>query len=323
MRNLAFAAICIGSMALLACGGGGSDPDAMIIDPGVDSGVTFDAPAAACNPVSNTGCDDPTHKCTYIVESTDPFLGRTACAPDGTVPLEGTCMRAEDGVDDCVGGTWCSGGTCAEICGSAPDTCGTDSTCVSFVGLFEDAEGTGLCQPSCNPVSVPSDCPEGEGCFLNLGTGAGSCAVGYSGSATDPYPENKMGAANCAASPGTQGCHCLYLNGCQNGYGCALNNEPGGTATGLECAFFCDVMGGGGPTCADAQLLGDMWRCAQISTFYSDSDQVPPEIGFCVNNEEWACFGCTDTTTVGCRIAVGTENCDCDQAMPQSTECLE
>jgi hypothetical protein len=260
-------------------------------------------------------------KCTYIIESTDPFLGRTACAPDGSIPLNGTCMRNEQGVDDCVGGTWCSGGTCAEICSSAPDSCAANSTCVSFVGLFDDAEGTGLCQPACSPLTAATDCPAEEGCFLNLSTGKGSCAAGYSGSATDPYPENKTGAPQCANAPGTQGCNCLYLNGCQNGYGCALNNEPM-AATGLECAFFCDVLGGGGPVCGDAQLLAPQWRCAQIMTFYNNSEMVPAEIGFCVNNDEWACVGCTDDTTVGCRITQGTEDCDCDPAMPQSPGCM-
>ena len=130
MKNLAFAALCMGSLGLLACGGsgGGNNPDSGIIIPGADGGTgggDGDS-TAACNPSAQSGCSAG-EKCTYVIEQTTPtVLGHTDCAADGTVALGGACTRDANGVDDCVGGTYCSGSVCTEICGTTPDTCSTD-----------------------------------------------------------------------------------------------------------------------------------------------------------------------------------------------------
>jgi len=319
MKKLAFTALCLGSLGLLACGGGGSGDD-------IDSGFTVcgngtcetgedatscpadcnsnpaDAAGAACNPVANTGCQTG-EKCTSIIESTDPFLGRTGCAPAGNVADGGACARdTTTGVDDCAGGLFCLSSVCTEICGTAPDTCGSESTCVSFVDLFDDADNTGLCQPGCNPVAAgapASQCATGEGCYLSLTSGRGSC-----GGDCGDNPDCSAGTTapsgwpnSCSGQWGTQNCNCEYLNACAPGYGCILLNDPA-SATGLVCSFFCDTTNSGGPTCADSTVIGS--SCRQVSTFYSDTGNVPAEIGFCVPGDQFPCYGCYDTNEPGC-----------------------
>jgi hypothetical protein len=66
----------------LACGGGSSDE--------VDALIDDDAGPDDCNPISNTGCN-PTEKCTFVVDSTDPIVGHIDCQLDGTVELGGAC----------------------------------------------------------------------------------------------------------------------------------------------------------------------------------------------------------------------------------------
>ncbi len=321
MKKLAFTALCIGSLGLFACGGGDDDAD---VDSGVavcgdnvcsggetvdtcpedcDSNPIFDTPPAACNAVAGTGCD-PDEKCTFIVESTEPFLGRTDCAPAGTVPEDGTCVRSETtGVDDCAAGLYCIGGVCTEICGALDNTnCDANETCVTFSDLFEDADNTGLCQPGCNPVAAGgTGCPTDEGCYVNLTTGLSSCApdcganpacdAGNTGSTA-------VGGNSCDTQWGTQHCNCEYLNACAPGYGCALNNDPD-AATGLVCAYYCDTTETqGAPDCSGSTQLS--LSCRQIMTFYNNTQNVPAAIGMCVDGTVFPCAGCYDVAQPGC-----------------------
>lgn len=298
MKKVALMAICLGSFGLLACGGGDDGPDVMITD--ADPGTMIDG-GVVCNPVANTGCPAG-QKCTSIVEATEPdLLTRTACAPDGTVDIGGTCARDEaSGVDDCLGGGWCIGGTCQEICSQAPDNCPTDKTCVGFVGLFEDQENTGVCQPACNPSTRTADCVDGESCYVILSSGKGSCAPPAAGLLTT--------GAECDGAPGTQGCECQFLNGCEIGYGCMLNNDAM-NPTGLVCAFFCDpIAGGPGPGCADSIAGGSdvdgpgpSFSCRQIQTFYNNAENMPDNVGMCINPATFVtCAGCADPSQENC-----------------------
>jgi hypothetical protein len=337
-------ALCIGSFGLLACGGGGGDnPDSglAICGNGICEGTeATDCPAdctggadagAACNAVANTGCAGG-EKCTYIIESTEPLLGRTDCAADGTMAGGAACtdaFTAEGGVDDCVGGYFCNDAVCQAICDTLENTnCADNETCVPFNGIFEDANNVGICQPGCNPVAdlvggeLNTGCATEEGCYISTVTGRGSCSgdcranpacdAGFTGS-------NTVGSNNCAdAGWGTQHCNCECLNCCSPGYGCLLNNDPD-AATGSVCAAFCDTTAGGGPDCSGGapngipnQLTAN--SCRQIATFYNNTDQVPPEVGMCVDGTVWMCYGCVDETQAGCGPDLADGDCDCDPA---------
>lgn len=301
MKKVALMAICLGSLGLLACGGGDNGPDVMITD--AAPGGNADAGQAACNPVANTGCPAG-QKCTSIVEATEPdLLTRTGCAPDGAVAIGGTCARdMATGVDDCVGGSWCIGGTCEEICSQAPDNCPSDKTCVGFVGLFEDQENTGVCQPACSPSTRVADCGTDESCYVILSSGKGSCAPPAGGLLTT--------GTECGGTPGTQGCDCQFLNGCEIGYGCMLNNAPT-NATGLVCTFFCDPLPAGtGPKCGDSIAGGSdvdgpgpSFSCRQVMTFYSNAENMPADVGMCINPSTYVtCAGCADEAQPSCAM---------------------
>lgn len=213
MQKLACLSVFIGATGLMACGG---DDDVTI----VDSGPVVDAPVESlCNPVTQEGCGEG-EKCAQLtVSAGPPFLGRTACVPNGTVAVGGECADGEpgeaSGYDNCAAepglGGQCINGVCREICTSPEDTCGDDFSCTFFVDLFNDieTEQVGVCNEVCNPVT--QDCSiEGEGCYLN--------------------PTNREGEATCVGVPEdsvglTQGedCHgpnamSCYLNGCDAGY---------------------------------------------------------------------------------------------------------
>jgi hypothetical protein len=343
MKNVAFMALCIGSLGLFACGGGSGDDDVDVCGDEACTGAETvascpedctDQPdadvVAACNAIANTGCNAG-EKCTYIIESTEPLLGRTGCADDGTMTEGQACTgagTAEGGVDDCVGGTFCNDSVCTEICDALDNTnCDANEACVEFNGLFDDSENTGLCQPGCNPVGVlPSPgtgCPSEEGCYIRTDTGRGSCAgdcranpqcdAGFTGS-------TPAGTNNCADTNwGTNACNCECLNCCSPGYGCLLNNMPGTGATGSVCAAFCDTTDSGGPDCSGSNPAGipnqlTANSCRQISTFYNNTQNVPPAVGMCVDGTIWICAGCTDESEPGCSNTDPAFDCDCDPA---------
>jgi len=84
-------------------GGNGSSNDPM--PPSVDGDIPMDEPVfPLCDPVIQSGCE-PGEKCSYLVESREPFLARTTCVPDGNAQLDGSCQFGEPGpstgFDDC------------------------------------------------------------------------------------------------------------------------------------------------------------------------------------------------------------------------------
>jgi len=287
---------------------GATPPADAAIDAAVDAANSDAAPDAQppppCDPVSQTNCAAG-EKCTYIIDSTNPMMGHTACAPDGSVASGGACTRDAAGVDDCVPGDFCSGGTCNEICSSNPNSCGGTALCTMFAGIFTDRTDVGMCMPQCDPLDPSAVCPSGESCYLSLSSATTGC---YAPSLSDPA--TKTGAPNCNSDPGTQDCNCVNLNGCAAGFGCILLNDPT-SPTGEVCAYFCDPMNSGGPTCASGIGAGPAFSCRQIMTFYSDAMNVDPSYGMCVNPTTWAgyCGGCVDMTTDSCDPA---KCCDTD-----------
>ncbi len=223
------------------------------------------APAGdrTCDPVAQTGCN-PGEKCTFVRDVENPAESRTFCRPDGSVQAGNVCTSDPvTGLDNCVAGLFCGGGICAEICSLAPDSCSSGYSCAGLPGLV-DSPGVGYCQVVCDPLSDPSGCSHDEACFILV------------------TQETSM----CAASDesGTQGVACVYINGCASGYSCALDDSPV-NPTGTECAFICDALQGGGPTCAEGSEPS--YTCVQINQFYSDVAGLPDAYGMCVDPVEW------------------------------------
>ena len=305
MKKLAFAALFMGATGLLACGGDDDGDDGTPVFP--DAG---DPGSATCNPVSQQGCDAG-EKCTWVVVSEDPFLGRTDCVADGTVEVGGACTEGEageaTGFDDCVGGALCMNGICREICSFNPQSCGEGFTCASYENTFEDDtnQNTGVCDPTCNPVT--QDCDEGFGCYLQLSTGVGSCA-GVPAEAAELEQNDP-----CLSPNGGMSC---YLNGCNMGFASTpawLDGEmphctayctpvstyiadPDGDGTGdLQGT----AVGEGDYTCATGGRVGAITgqQCRFFQSIpFSDGypDYINPEFGFCASAESELWGDCTD-----------------------------
>ena len=296
MKKIAFAALFVGaaSTGLLACGGDDDSGDITFADGGPDGGDT----GAACNPVTNQGCDAG-EKCSWLVVSEDPFLGRTDCVPDGTVAVGGECTEGTPGettgYDDCAAKGLCLNGTCRAICTIDPDTCGDGFACSSYTNTFSDDpnENLGVCDPTCDPVA--QDCEDTtQGCYLQLFNGKATCAA--------PAP---------GAEEITQGMVCdndgsrCYLNGCAIGYGGFLYN---GMNMPRKCTAFCspvetyidDPDGGGTGTahpgsdangappadCSATRIMATGHQCRFFQSYFVDMnfnylDYISDTYGFC------------------------------------------
>jgi len=260
----------------MACGSGSSNPDAA----GFESNVTW------CTPLPQLNCHAG-EKCTFIVESREPYLGRTDCVPEGTVHEDGACTVNETtGYDDCAAGLFCAGGVCTEICSAETNaSCDPDESCTLDPAVFAEWSDVGLCRPACSPASpAGTGCPADEGCYLSIDTGRSACMPPYT---TDPVAVDPE--AWCDAAPATQGCNCRALNGCVSGYACVLLNDPL-APTGSVCAFLCDAAGSGGPTCADGP--GIAFACRPVNEFYPNevypnAAEVAAAIGMCVDPAVW------------------------------------
>jgi hypothetical protein len=217
-------------------------------------------PNRACDAVAQTGCN-PGEKCTFVEDELNPGEFLSYCRPDGAQPLGASCTSDPDGLDECTAGLYCVSGVCEEICSVAPDSCPNGFQCTALSGF---PSGVGYCDVACNPLADPTGCPVDEACYIVLNSASTTCANVF--------------------SPGTQGDSCEFINACASGFGCILPNSPT-NPTGLECAFICDAVGGGGPTCAEGP--GPSYVCAQINQFYSDADGVPDAWGMCVDPVEW------------------------------------
>ena len=293
MKKIAFAALMVGvaSTGLLACGGD---------DDGGDITFADSAPVEGCNPVTQEGCADG-EKCSWLVVSEDPFLGRTDCVPDGTVEVGGTCADGaageETGFDDCAAGGLCIAMTCRAICTIDPDSCGEGFACSSYVDTFSDdpAENIGVCDPTCNPVA--QDCEdETQGCYLQLFNGKATCARVATGAETQTQGQQ---CVNDGAS--------CFLNGCAAGYGAFLYagdgvprdcsafcapvdtylNDPDGDGTGM-LADGSDPQGDAAIADCTGERVGNMngMQCRHFQSFFVDMnsnylDYIADSYGFC------------------------------------------
>ncbi|HTJ44676.1 MAG TPA: hypothetical protein VL463_21370 [Kofleriaceae bacterium] len=181
MRKLAFGALLAG--LLVACGSkSNSHPDVQI-NPNIDAG--FDAPMAqVCNPVAQSGCDAG-EKCSWVrIQATATTqIGQLGCVPDGSVAVNGSCTwgaaGAATGYDNCVKGNIClassrtdkATGVCLGICDTtaaagAAGACATNYACGRYVNFFQNAGDpattTGLCDPTCDPLTQKRDFDAGS-----------------------------------------------------------------------------------------------------------------------------------------------------------------
>jgi len=171
--------------------------------------------------------------------------------PAGGSPLLAPCSQNEE----CTS-LLCVVGECTVAC-QTDDDCG-GGQCESFSGLPD------LCQPRCDAIA--QDCPnESDACYPIATYQSGTTVCGV------PYGTN------------TQGQDCSYINDCLKGYGCVLPNDPN-SATGLVCAFLCDALDAGGPTCADGPGAG--FTCVALNDFYNMSE-FAPNLGMCVDPQVW------------------------------------
>ncbi len=275
----------VGLCSLLAagCGGGSEDTDAL-----QDDGLVIDAEWVDCSLITNSGCH-PSEKCTFVVTQADPVVGHTDCAPDGDVDEGGECVRDElTGIDDCKGGSFCSGGVCERICTVAINACPQDSTCVHLAGVFED-KNTGLCEPSCDLYAQDCDNQE-ESCYLLLDRTdyPTVCAPAV------PEPNADLGGCGDGATVGVQGSCCSFSNTCTEGFGCIQPTEP--DEAGLVCAYYCDPTGTvtGAPNDCSTPGPGPApgFECVQINQFYTDVPELPDTFGFCIDTALWGPATC-------------------------------
>ena len=231
-----------------------------------------------CDLIANAGCQ-PTEKCTFIVESTDPLVGQAGCAADGTVDEGDACtFSGSPGIDDCKAGLLCTGGICKSICNVSPNSCTGGGTCVHDQDIFEDT-GVGLCEPGCDLYG--QDCTNGETCYLLLGPD------NYPTVCSPAVPEPDVAHDGCVdvelTRPQLQGECCSYINTCDTGYGCTQPNPYG---DGRACARFCDPTGTLG-TDDCSSVLGSEFFCLSITNFYSDASGLDPAYGFCLDAADW------------------------------------
>jgi len=211
---------------------------------------------ADCSVLTQTGCA-PGRKCTWVM-TTDPTggapgVGANSCAPNGPVPLGGTCTTAAaelGGYDDCVKGTVCIAKTCQPICdvhfGGLP-TCGPGQACAAQDGLFANSgspEPAGICVPSCDPLD-DNDFDGSGSAHTKPGTLCGTDPlVGCYGIPGQPLPTAFKCAPTAATSPSlthraTLPSLATAANSCMPGYiPETYYNVADGTMT-LGCYALC------------------------------------------------------------------------------------
>jgi hypothetical protein len=314
MRKIAIVAVCVGALGLLGCGGGGGDDDD---DDDIDGGIIFtDAssdpdtpPTVACNPIAQTGCE-PTEKCTFIIEGISPTLGYIGCAPIPENPIgenESGCTDAYDvtpppsqatpHIDECDKYLFCSDEVCREICTTSPQNCPDKFSCVGTHGIFDDA--TGMCNPGCTSLHAQYCEDTDKSCYLLF-------LEEYTTVCFKPTSEPDTAHDGCVEAekpdeePQYQGECCSYINTCAKRFGCTQPSPPPVLHDQRVCAGFCDPTGlvvdpEPPPTCP--QLYHPVLDafCQPINnSFYSDTDDLPDEIGFCMVAEIWGPATCWD-----------------------------
>ncbi len=265
-----------------------------------------DPPSAEpCAPVAQTGCQDG-EKCGQLVESSDPFLARTSCVPDGTMTEGQPCTQGEAGTatgyDNCSSGYHCSDNFCTRICSEVPDTCRSDDEgfgdgayCTKHVGIFDAL--IGLCESACEPTndSVASgvvsnaSCAEGEGCYIDVRRGTAVC--------TPPVASESARGQNAACTFPTAGS--CYSNGCEPGFApqlsptseapppavCARYCSPSEThigaqalATGLDAMCSADALAAVGGT----NGVSGEHQCRFVQSASSEAHTMNAGVGLCV-----------------------------------------
>ncbi|MCX5740967.1 MAG: hypothetical protein NT062_00545 [Proteobacteria bacterium] len=230
----------------------------------IDAPVSdVDAPdvVAACNVLTQTGCNAG-EKCTWFEDDmSSPPIGHIGCAPVGTVAIGGACTTGAPGAtgyDNCVGGSVCVGATCEAICdnaGGAP-MCGTGFGCVNISGLFGAAgamtpPAAGVCETACNPIN-DNDYDGSGAAQTRTGSACGSdplmgCYGNISSSGNRTHficaypalsgPTHTAGTATILHRqmiPAGQ----LYLNTCHPGYTLGFAANATGS-TESDCYAFC------------------------------------------------------------------------------------
>lgn len=223
------------------------------------------APPGDCEPLTSAGCAIA-EKCSILVESEDPYSTTVTCVPSGNVQVGGLCgfgAPGPRGFDNCQPGGFCLDGLCTPIC--APDGAGCSDpaqACIAHDGVFDD-RGLGLCTRLCDPLGPldPEPCAPEQGCYLRLSTGQATC----------------HGAGGLA-----QGQVCTFIDACAPGLGCVLLAADGQSTV---CSALCDPATGvtaSGQTCA-RELGTGAPACIAINRFYSDTPDVPDDVGMCVD----------------------------------------
>lgn len=295
MRNDRAAPFLVVPVLLLAaaCGGGGSSAPVVGL--------------AACNPVAQTGCGAG-QKCAWF--SVGGGVGGNGCAPVGAKAAGQACTIGPDGAttgyDDCAAGLSCVSGECRAICDLTTEaTCSSAQACTRYAGVFEDASGLGVCDPTCNPLSQ-----------VRLTDGAAACGspdplaptLGCYGTPSQdthptrfqwaPIPAGAAGRTHrveaYGPSPGS-----AYLNGCAPGYLPLLRASSGSTT--MVCIALCSPLpvsagstaglGGQAPhTCAAAGATGAGEEC--LYWWWLEDPATPISVssnglGFCFDHTQY------------------------------------
>jgi hypothetical protein len=167
------------------------------------------------------------------------------------------------GIDDCDLGLMCynvqaktNTGTCFELCHGSPDAPMCDE---GLCAVYNDGN-LPLCLSDCDPLL--DDCPGGQLCIASPSANGFVCIL-------DALP----------ASMGDYGAPCTYINDCDPGYFCGIQDIVAGcgNATGC-CAEYCDLSQPDPSSQCTGQGSGE-----ECQPWYG-MDAPPPgyeDVGFC------------------------------------------
>lgn len=261
------------------------------LDGGPDDGsATGDASIPTCGVLEQTGCMAG-EDCSWVTSNGG---GRSAeCVPAGTIPLRGACIPSDAGTPDgCASGLTCVSGTCERVC-SLVDGCTGAAVCQLYMGFIDDGI-TGVCSPTCDPVSQirlddgapacgsPDPMFPSRGCYGYM-EGPFVCTYLTSGASTRTH-----GTTPLMSPTGTP-----YANGCAPGnvvFG--LVAETGETV--FSCRALCrpaeTFMGsdaqrqGVAPnTCAARGASAATEECRFVGFFLDVPSSEVPGVGMCLD----------------------------------------
>lgn len=170
---------------------------------------------------------------------------------------------AVSGVDDCDVGLMCYNvqaktnmGTCFELCHGSPDAPVCDE---GLCAVYNDGN-LPLCLGDCDPLI--DDCPGGQLCIASPSANGFVCVL-------DALP----------ASMGDYGAPCTFVNDCDPGYFCAIQEVVAGCTNGSGCcAEYCDLSQPDPSSQCTGQPEGE-----ECQPWYG-MDAPPPgyeDVGFC------------------------------------------